>query len=569
MAVSITVRQALTIGGLQYSRLVAGEAGLDRIIACVDVLEVPEPLSWIKENVLLVTTCYAVREDPEGQLKILRAMAKARSAALAIKFGRFIGQPPPDMVKMANHYNLPLIDVPDGISFMDITHPLMSAIINNHADQLEYSEKIHRKLTQLALGKNGISAIAGELAQFIGMAVAIYNDSLARLASSPCILQLFSDGGHLDAAVRKVLADNTREANRYRPQGTKLLTTSLAGYFCRIFPVEAQERCYGYILVIGHDAIGNLSEMQNIAIEHGVTVAALQLIRDDAVYEARQSYKRDLLEELIAGSLKSRETVISRGEMLELSLDQPYIIIMLAINKLPAALKQDKEEYEAAIKRFKDDLLRISETAFSAWPARVLAVPRGDSIVAIFPVIKKFLTRELRSRLLSLLEELQRQISRRWDDVSVTIGIGEVAYDPLSFSERYSEVKNAVKVARKVHGPGRTVFEDDMKVYMLLSGLGQPIEQFYQDVLGMIDNTKIKNREELLQTLRVYLECQGNIGEAAKKLFVHRNTLRYRLNRLKRLLGRDWEEADYRFTLLTALKARDLIISDRHREENV
>jgi len=559
----ITVREALKIGGLKHSRLVAGEAGLDRIIGWVDILEVPDPSAWLRENELVVTTCYAVRENPEGQLNILHTMARCNSSALAVKFGRFIGKPPPEMIKLSNQYGIPLIDVPDEISYLDITHPLMSAIINRHTEQLEYSEKIHRQLTRLALEKNGIPAIAGELARLIGMTVAIYSDEFICLASSGPLSQIIEGDTAFTSLLKKTVKTTALGKAMECPrqlQGMKLEAKHLSGCLGKVFPVEAQERCYGYIAVIGCELNGEFSEIQNIAIEHGVTVAALQMIRDDAVNEARRSYKRDFLEDLIAGTVKNRETIISRGEIAGLPLERSYVIMIADIDQLPALPAcPNHKNYELPAKRFREQLLRLAEDCFSAWLSRVMVVLRSDSIVAVFPVRGKLSNRELRSRLHGLAQELQRQIKQHWDTISVTVGIGRTASDPLQFSERYNEVKNVIKVVRKIHGPGRIAFGDDVEVYSLLSGLGKQLEQFSQSVLGMIDKEEVKNRRDLLQTLRVYLECQGNAGEAAEKLFIHRNTLRYRLNQIKKLLGRSWEDPDYRFTLLTALKARDLI----------
>ena len=58
---------------------------------------------------------------------------------------------------------------------------------------------------------------------------------------------------------------------------------------------------------------------------------------------------------------------------------------------------------------------------------------------------------------------------------------------------------------------------------------------------------------------RHYIECGGNMAAAAQKLFIHRNTLRYRLDSIQRLLGAGWDEADNVFKLWIALRVRQIL----------
>lgn len=556
---TITVREALKIGGLQHSRLVAGESGLDRTIGCVDILEVPDASAWLQENELLITTCYAVRNDPDGQLNILRAMARSNSAALAVKFGRFIGQPPPDMLRLADELGIPLIDVPDGISFLDITHPVMAVIVDKQAEQLAYSEKIHRRLTMIALANGEPEAVARELADILGRPVAIFTDELICSAWAP--------GG-------KVIPDQSATASQMMAGGQSLTeeeavrlrrisgpgTMSLAGNYWTVFPVDVQERRYGYILVGRPNTGGpDLTDMQIIAVEHGVTVAALQLVRAEAVREARRSYKRDLLEDLIAGAFRYRETALSRGEAVDFRLDQPYVIMVADVDGFTRWLSSIPGNNEDMAVRVKDQLLRIVETATANWVPRALVVARSDSFVAVLPTGRRSGGGEYRVRLHDLAREIQAQVKKRWPEMTITVGVSASAGDPLEFASRYSEVRKVIRLGRRLFGAGRVAFWDDVEIYSLLSELGQPLERFYHGVLGAVDKPGVKNREELLHTLRVYLESQGNMVAAAEQLFIHRNTLRYRLDRIRKLLGRDWDTPEGRFSLLMALKIRSLL----------
>ena len=59
----LTVREAMKTGGLSKCRLLAGEAGLDNAITCVDCMEVPNIEPWLRSGELLITTGYALRDD--------------------------------------------------------------------------------------------------------------------------------------------------------------------------------------------------------------------------------------------------------------------------------------------------------------------------------------------------------------------------------------------------------------------------------------------------------------------------------------------------------------------------
>jgi DNA-binding PucR family transcriptional regulator len=73
-------------------------------------------------------------------------------------------------------------------------------------------------------------------------------------------------------------------------------------------------------------------------------------------------------------------------------------------------------------------------------------------------------------------------------------------------------------------------------------GLLKPLEQYDRDRNG-----------DLLKTLAVYLEHAGNSVRAADTLFLHRNSLRYRLARIQALMGMDPDDPDARLTLAVAL----------------
>ena len=80
-----------------------------------------------------------------------------------------------------------------------------------------------------------------------------------------------------------------------------------------------------------------------------------------------------------------------------------------------------------------------------------------------------------------------------------------------------------------------------------------------QEELGVLLAFDEKNHASLVETLEVYLDNDKNIGISANQLFLHRNTLKYRINKAQSLLNLDLENANICFQLRLAFKIRKFL----------
>ena len=87
----LTVNEARTFGGLKECRLLAGEKGLNRVIRCVDSMEIPDISQWLQRGEFLVTTGYALKDNSEALVQVVEALAEKEGSGLALKT-RFIGE---------------------------------------------------------------------------------------------------------------------------------------------------------------------------------------------------------------------------------------------------------------------------------------------------------------------------------------------------------------------------------------------------------------------------------------------------------------------------------------------
>jgi purine catabolism regulator len=113
-----------------------------------------------------------------------RARLVAGAAGLAVKVGRFLAVVPEEMRRAADGIGLPLLEIPADIAYVDITHPLLGAIISRQTLQLQYSSNIRGQFTRMVLEGNGLEAVAGELARLIGGRVVMVGEDDRLLASA-------------------------------------------------------------------------------------------------------------------------------------------------------------------------------------------------------------------------------------------------------------------------------------------------------------------------------------------------------------------------------------------------
>jgi DNA-binding PucR family transcriptional regulator len=120
----------------------------------------------------------------------------------------------------------------------------------------------------------------------------------------------------------------------------------------------------------------------------------------------------------------------------------------------------------------------------------------------------------------------------------VTIGIGRAYTGIPGMRRTYREAKWAATVGEMLWGGNRVVSFRDLGIYGLLEPfVTDPTSTDTQDVQKLIDYDR-QNQTALLPTVEAYFDA-GRSGDAAASLFVHRNTIAYRLRAVRRVTGLD------------------------------
>ena len=144
--------------------------------------------------------------------------------------------------------------------------------------------------------------------------------------------------------------------------------------------------------------------------------------------------------------------------------------------------------------------------------------------------------------------------------VKTVIGIGTIAEHLRSLADSYKEAQTAIDVCK--------VFNTDKSIMSYENlGIGRLIYQLPTTLCEIFLSEVFKKNsidsldQETLFTINKFFENNLNVSETSRKLFVHRNTLVYRLEKIKKLTGLDLREFDHAIVFKVALMVRQYLSS--------
>jgi purine catabolism regulator len=140
----------------------------------------------------------------------------------------------------------------------------------------------------------------------------------------------------------------------------------------------------------------------------------------------------------------------------------------------------------------------------------------------------------------------------------VRAGIGGYYPGLRGISRSYLEAQQAIEVGRKLRPDAVVHRHDEVIPQLVLAQNPLLAERFVAHSLGRLTDGKVRNREQLLETLEAYL-TSGSVKDAAAALNLHRHTVLYRLEKLRDLLGGDLDSPATRLQLQLALDLRKLL----------
>ena len=160
--------------------------------------------------------------------------------------------------------------------------------------------------------------------------------------------------------------------------------------------------------------------------------------------------------------------------------------------------------------------------------------------------------KEVLAKIYKSLSEYLYSIS---SDIKLVMGVGR-AYEGIGdLQKSFTEASRCVILSEKMNMSGRVFWYEEMGIYNLFSELADKkvMQEFIDSTLGVIIEYDRNNNSKLLETLKAYLWNNNSLIHASEQLYTHRNTVKYRVQRISQLTGRDFDDAITRLEFMNAI----------------
>jgi DNA-binding PucR family transcriptional regulator len=276
------------------------------------------------------------------------------------------------------------------------------------------------------------------------------------------------------------------------------------------------------------------------------TMIASEVERVRAPERASESAAGDFLRAVLARELTERADLLARAK--ELSLDVEGGASMIVARAHPQAPTDEgwRGRVRAVAERGARAVVSRSIAALSERDGIVgaevlLLVPGGDEATA-----------ERAADV--VLREMQAGLA----GYTFALGRSRIAEDPADLPRAASEALLAANVAQGSADGAALAFEQTGAYRLLLSAMSEnptELQRFYAETVEPLVAYDEQYETDLVGTLEAFLEADGNVAGTAQRLFTHRHTIYYRLERVRELSGHDVSSSDGREKLSLGLKA--------------
>lgn len=529
---TLTVAELLEHDVMRSASIVAGRGGLERGIACLNVMSVPDIVRWTRRDEFLLATWYPLPRDPDEFSGLVEQLSERGLAGLGVKLDQYMSNLAPKVLATADRLNFPVIIIPHETALDEVLSQAFTIIVNRQALALKLTHDFHHRLLTVALTGGGLALLVKELSDMLGGAAVAIVDRAGSVRAISDDRASFEQAGLLRSdgciAIERLLDASSP-------------TSSDAPW--SVAKISAGGLEHGYVIAVDGSQ-RRLPFVRTTAVEQAALVAALEITRELAVASVERHFASNALHDLVTGGSAGGVDSVAYATTFGWNLNRTVSVIVARQHELPGAIDLHPRARELAALRVVNQWTSLVRNHDSAAAAAGFAA----ELVAVVDAGKaEHIARMVRNELVTT------------GLGNFSVGISGPGTAPDQIPRLYQEARVALAVGNRLTGAGAVTSYSRLGIYRLLCNVGpDDLRSFVIETLGPLLRLPQPSRSDLLTTLSALLENRCNVAETARTLHYHYNTMRYRVAKLEHLLGPFIDDAEASMRISVALRLLEM-----------
>lgn len=511
---------------------------LNHPIESAEITETPDVANYIPQHTIILTTAMSYQNNQKDLKQMIDDLKERKAAALGIKTGRFLKEIDPEILAYATKVNLPIIKIPDTQPLGALLHQILSYLWNDKTQQMTYAFDIQNRFSDLLMHDVSNARFIAEFGKIINVPIILLNPWHDIIAHS----RHFSDEGKpashyvnqlSTADFRKI----DREQSAFIIKETDQKPVQMTSY-----PIKVNHYFPFYLLIVTPENIP--FPISEFAIDQAILVLTLMLYKNQEVIKSFEHLKTDLYSQLIDAKVNQQSrNWLDLGKNYGLIKSKSYqvaIAYCVSTEDTQHHVRYKKEEGQIVVNWLNEYLpLRLKDVA-------IFKMRHTNNIFLLFQTPQN----NVEEILTELVEKLHNTLP-----INLRFAFGNTHEKVEEIGDSYIEALDSLETTTQLLHPPIIQYYQPKG----LSGLFEKLdlkdvhyfcEQTLKEMAYPIDPTMI----ELRKTLKSFLAFNCEITKTANDLYLHRNTIKYRIKQCEDILGLSVQNAENSLALRVALE---------------
>ncbi|ELZ4693770.1 PucR family transcriptional regulator ligand-binding domain-containing protein [Enterococcus faecalis] len=521
-------------------QLLSSHSNLTQPLESVEITETPDVADFIPKNVMILTTAMIYKDDQEKLKPFIDSLKQAECTALGIKVGRFLDEISSEIVAYASAVDLPLIKIPSTQPLGGLLHEIVGYLRDSKTEQMSVAFDIQKRFSTLLMQDVDATRFIAEFAKILNAPIILLSPWQQVIAHSN---YFYGNQKSAEFFIEQLSKDHfqqlAQEKKIFRLQDERQENIQVAG-----FPIRVNDYFPYYLLVLSPEQIPY--PISEFAIDQAILVLTFMLFKNQKIAESFEHLKTDFLDRL----LDTHQEALSKHQNW-LELWKNYRLINSDYYQLAIVYGVTKPENETHIRYQQAEGQLIFQ-----WLKEQLPEILPD--VALFKLKNQnksiLIFQSKKNDHLMILQNLAERLQQALP-ITIRFALGN-AYENLEdLPNSYIEASSTLEASLHAQKPATVQLFHPKGLAGLFEKIGtEDVEYFCQQQLKELAYPTEPTLQELRKTLKVFLDFNCEITKTANALYLHRNTIKYRMNQCEKLLGTSIQEPETSLLLRVALE---------------